>query len=215
MGSKAAEAARSSRDGARLFDEWQEFMDRLTRRDVPEDVAERGRALADAIGEAVEDAATRASEAWHESRPARREMAKTLEKQGREIGKWSRQMWRREIRPSLKRAWSRRAVAITAAGAAMPAGRQLIEDAAAELGIRQRQERHWGAFLTGVVFGAVAGALIALLTAPKPGRQTRDELAVRAREAAEAAGEWIPVSVPSGNGAATVGAAGGEVEAEG
>ena len=46
----------------------------------------------------------------------------------------------------------------------------------------------------------VRGVVIALLTAPKAGAETREELAARAQDAAEAAREWIPVNVPSTNG---------------
>jgi hypothetical protein len=80
------------------------------------------------------------------------------------------------------------------------------------LGIRHRkEERHWGAFFVGMLLGAAAGIVAAMLTAPKAGRQMRDELAVtakatakdaavmardvaaRAREAAATAGEWVPI----------------------
>ena len=44
----------------------------------------------------------------------------------------------------------------------------MIEDAAAELGLRPKNERHWGAFLVGILIGAATGVVIALLTAPKP-----------------------------------------------
>ena len=161
------------------------------------DLESRAQAIAEAITKAAEEAAERANEAWRESRPARREAAKTLERQGREVGKWTRNMWRREIRPGLKRFWNRRTVAIGAAGAAVPA---MIEDAAAELGLRPRHERHWGAFLFGIAVGAVTGVIVALLTAPKSGEATREEIATRARDAAEAAGEWIPVNLPATNG---------------
>src|SRR5574338_646706 len=70
-----------------------------------------------------------------------------------------------------------------------------------------------------LALGAAGGAIIALLTAPKAGRQMRDELGVKARDAAEkareAAGnaEWVPlfqraeaqpesaISTEAGNGA--------------
>jgi YtxH-like protein len=159
----------------------------------------RAQAIADAIAQAAEEAAERAALAWRESEPARRDAARTIERQGRELGKWWRRAWRGEIRPGLRRIWSRRTVALGAAGAAVPASRQLIEDAAAELGLRPRQKRHWGAFLAGIVIGGLTGVLVALLTAPKPGAETREELALRAREAAETAGEWIPVNIPSTN----------------
>ncbi|MGH2462670.1 MAG: YtxH domain-containing protein [Candidatus Limnocylindria bacterium] len=216
MGSKVTQTAGSITDSKRFSDEWEAFMDRIARKDVPEEVTQRGQALAEAIAQAAEEAAQRASIAWRDSRPARREVARAVERQGREVGKWSRQVWRQDIRPGLRRFWNRRTVALGAAGAAVPAGRQLIEDAAAELGLRPRQDRHWGSFFAGIVIGALTGAIIAILTAPKPGRETRDELATRAREAADAAGEWIPVSTPSsnGNGGSTAPAAVSEVESE-
>jgi hypothetical protein len=161
------------------------------------DLESRAQAIAEAITKAAEEAAERASEAWRETRPVRRDAAKTLERQGREIGKWTRRMWRHEIRPGLRRAWTRRTVAIGAAGAAVPA---MLEDAATELGLRPRHERHWAAFLFGIAIGAVTGVVIALLTAPKSGEDTREEIATRARDAAEAASEWIPVNLPATNG---------------
>jgi hypothetical protein len=177
----------------------------------------RAQAIAEAIAEAAEEAAERAAAAWHESEPARRDAARTLERQGRELGKWWTKMWRKEIRPGLRRAWSRRTVALGAAGAAVPASKQLIEDAAAELGLRPRQERHWGAFLAGMMIGAVTGVIVALMTAPKSGAETREEIATRARDVAETAGEWIPVNVPStnGNGGSVDAPETSEVETEG
>lgn len=217
MGARTQSAATVS-DRNRFTDELEAFMNRIARKDVPDEVAQRGQALADAIVQFAEEASQRASSAWRESQPARRDMARTFERQGREVGKWSRQVWRDDIRPGLKRAWNRRTIALgAAAGAAVPAGRQIIEDAAAELGLRPRQDRHWGSFFVGILIGALVGALVALLTAPKPGRETRDELATKAREAADAAGEWIPVNVPSanGNGGSTAAAEVSEVESEG
>ncbi|HYN50083.1 MAG TPA: YtxH domain-containing protein [Thermoleophilaceae bacterium] len=214
MGSKGTTGSTSDR--LRLPDDWQAFMDRMARKDVPDEVAQRGQALADAIVQAAEEAAQRASLAWRESQPVRREVARTIERQGRQVGKWSRQVWRQDIRPGLRRAWNRRTVALGAAGAAVPAGRQLIEEAASELGLRPRQNRHWGSFFAGILIGALTGALVAILTAPKPGRETRDDLVARAREAAEAAGEWIPVNTPltNGNGGTGVAPEVSEVESE-
>lgn len=165
-----------------------------------DEVVQRGQAIAEAIGQAAEEAAQRAAAAWEESRPVRREVAKTIERQGRDISKWSMQVWRKDIRPGLRQMWNRRTVALGAAGAAVPAGRQLFEEAASELGWKARQDRHWGSFFAGIVIGAISGVLIAVLTAPKPGQETRDEIATRAREAAETAGEWIPVSLSASNG---------------
>jgi hypothetical protein len=162
-----------------------------------QDLESRAQAIAEAITQAAEEAAERASIAWRESQPARHDAAKAIERQGREIGKWWRHAWRHDIRPNLRRAWNRRTVAIGAAGAAVPA---MIEDAAVELGLKPRQERHWAAFLFGIAVGATAGVVIALLTAPKSGAETREEIVTKAKDAAEVAGEWIPVNVPAGNG---------------
>lgn len=199
----------------RISDELQSFIDRLARKDVPEEVAQRGLALAEAIGQAAEEATERAAGAWREMRPMRREMRRAVARQGRQVGRWSRQVWRNDIRPGLRRAWDRRTVAFGAAGAAVPAGRQLITEAASELGLRPKEERHWGAFFAGILIGGLTGILIALLTAPKPGRETREEIAARAREAADAAGEWMPVGAvtDSGNGG-SVSPTPSEVESE-
>lgn len=175
------------------------------------DLDSRAQAFAEAFGQAVEEAAERANAAWRESQPARHEAAKAIEKQGRELGKMSRRLWRQEIRPGLRRFWNRRTVALGAAGAAVPA---MLEDAAAELGLRPRKERHWGAFLAGIIIGGLAGVLVAILTAPKPGVEVREELAARARDAAETAGEWIPVGVSGSNGNGGTGAAAEATEVE-
>jgi gas vesicle protein len=118
--------------------------------------------------------------------------------------------------PGFNRLWNKRTVALGAAGAAVPVARELIDDAAVRMGIRARREqRHWGAFFGGLLVGAAAGLIAAILTAPKAGRQMRDELAgtakdaatrarevastsarevaARARDAASSAGEWVPI----------------------
>jgi gas vesicle protein len=73
--------------------------------------------------------------------------------------------------------------------------------------MQRREEHRWRSFLLGLVIGAIAGAIAALLTAPRAGREMRDELAARARVAAttareaattarEAAGsatDWVPL----------------------
>lgn len=180
--------------------------------DVADEIAKRGRELSAAVGEASESVAARASDAWRESAPGRREAEKALRRAGRDAARWGRSTWSRDLEPTLRRFWGRRAVAIGAAGAAIPAGRELVEDAAARLGIRARREqRHWTAFFVGILIGAAIGAIAALLTTPKPGREMRGELATtakdaagrareaaekateRAREAAGGAGEWVPL----------------------
>jgi gas vesicle protein len=53
------------------------------------------------------------------------------------------------------------------------------------------------AFFLGLLVGAAAGAIVAMLTTPKPGREMRDELADKARDAAtrarDEAGDWVPL----------------------
>ena len=68
-------------------------------------------------------------------------------------------------------------------------GTDVAGDAAVRLGLKQREERHWGAFFLGLIVGAAVGALVAMLTTPKPGTEMREELATKAREA----GDWVPI----------------------
>jgi gas vesicle protein len=177
------------------------IVDKVLEADVKDQIARRGREIADVVTEATDTMSARAAEAWRDSAPSRREAEKAMRKASREAMGWSRRTWARELRPVVRRAWSRRAIALGAAGAAIPAGREIVEDAAVRLGIRKKtEERHWAAFFLGLVLGALAGAAVALLTAPKPGREMRDELtekakdaAEKAREVAEGAGEWVPL----------------------
>ena len=71
----------------------------------------------------------------------------------------------------------------------------------------------WGAFFAGIC--RALRAPWREMTAPKLPRDTH-EIATRAREAAEAAGEWIPVSSPptNGNGGTGVAPEATEVESE-
>jgi hypothetical protein len=172
---------------------------------MTETVARRGKEIAAVIGEASENAADRAQGAWRESAPQRRDATKTMRRAGRDAARWGRQTWKRDLGPQLRDLWKRREVALGAAGAAVPVGRELVDSAAIRLRLRRREERHWRAFFLGLILGAAAGAVIALLTTPKPGRAMRDELAEKARGAAENAGEWVPLFQRSetGNGGAT------------
>ena len=188
------------------------MVERLFDPKVQDNVTKRARALIAAVGEAAEMASDRAATGWRDAEPMRRDAARA----SREALRWGRRTWRQEMLPSLSRLWNKRTVALGAAGAAVPVARDLIDDAAVRMGIRtRREERHWGAFFGGLLFGAVAGVIAAMLTAPKAGRQMRDELAetakdaatrarevastgarevaVRAREAAASAGEWVPI----------------------
>lgn len=171
-------------------------------------VASRGQAMVAAAGDAAETASARAATAWQDAEPIRREAARA----GREALGWGRLRWRNDVQPGIGRLWSSRTAAIGAAGAAVPVAKEIFDDAAVRLGIRRRrEERHWGAFFIGMLIGAAAGIVAAMLTAPKPGREMRDEIATtargaakdaavrardvasRAREAAANAGEWVPI----------------------
>ncbi|HYM52731.1 MAG TPA: YtxH domain-containing protein [Candidatus Dormibacteraeota bacterium] len=176
------------------------IFEKVLEADVKDQITQRGRELAAAVGDATDVVSARATEAWRESAPQRRDAEKSVRKASRKAAGWGRRRWQRDVRPSLRQLWNRRTVAMGAAGAAIPAGRELVEDAAVRLGIRKRrEERHWAAFFLGMLIGLAAGAIVAMLTTPKPGREMRDELAVKAREAAEkareAAGnvEWAPL----------------------
>ncbi len=172
-------------------------VEKVLEADVTDQIARRGRELAEAVADATEAVSARAGDAWRESAPQRKEAEKAARRAGKDAMGWSRRTWTKDVRPTLRDLWKRRTAAMGAT-AAIPAGRGLVEDAAGRLGIRRRQDsRHWLAFFIGLLVGAAAGAAIAMLTAPKPGREMRDELAGKARDAAgrarEEAGDWVPL----------------------
>ena len=183
------------------------LVDKTLDSEVREQVMARGRDVASALSTAGEAAAERAGEAWRDSEPARRDAAEAAVRAGRDTVSWGRRRWARQLRPALRDAWTRRAAAMAAAGIAVPTSRQVMDQARARLGIKRREEHRWRSFFVGLVIGAIAGAIAALLTAPRAGREMRDELAARAREAAttareaattarEAAGsatDWVPL----------------------
>ena len=162
-----------------------------------DEIAARGRELATTIADTASAAAERASvaagEAWRDSAPQRREAAKSARKMSRQALAWGRSTWKRRVGPTVRDAWDGRAASLAAAGIAVPTSRQLAKEARKRFRIQQREERRWRTFFLGVVIGAIGGAVVALLTAPRPGREVRDELAQRAREAATNAGEWAPL----------------------
>ena len=176
------------------------IVERVLEADVTDQIARRGQELARAVGQATESVSQRAEEAWKDSAPQRRDAEKAARQASKDAIRWGRRTWQKDLRPNLRDLWSRRATAIAAAGAAVPVGRELVDDAAERLGIRKRREqRHWTAFFLGLLVGAAVGAIVAMLTTPKPGREMRDELAERARDAAEKAREaagasdWVPL----------------------
>jgi gas vesicle protein len=177
------------------------IVEKVLEADVTDQISKRGRELAAAVGQATESVSQRAEEAWKDSAPQRREAEKAARAASRDALRWGRRTWQRDVGPSLRELWGRRGAAMAVAGAAIPAGRELVDDAAVRMGVRKRREqRHWAAFFLGLLLGAAAGALIAVLTTPKPGREMRDELtekardaAERAREAAGGATDWVPL----------------------
>ena len=148
-----------------------DVIDRILDADLPSQLAEAGRDVASTVAEAGGAAAQRAAD-------VAKDAASTAER-----------AWGKGVGRRFGDLWKRREVALGAAGAAVPASKELIDAAAVRLGLRRREEAHWGNFFLGLVLGALVGAAIALLMAPRPGREIRDELAARAREA----GDWVPV----------------------
>lgn len=176
------------------------LIDRVTDARVTQEMARRGQDVAAILADRGADAGDRASEVWRDTRPLRRDAAKRLSRASGDAARWSKRTWKSALRPMLDDLWKRRTLAIGAAGAAVPAGRGLVDTAASRLGVRERREqRHWGAFFLGILIGAAAGAIAALLTAPKRGvemrqvlgaraDEVRDELTARARET-----DWVPI----------------------
>jgi gas vesicle protein len=178
----------ASRTADDIADNIRSLIDRVVEAKFTQEMAKRGQDVAETLAE-------RGSEAWRDSRPLRRDAAKRLARASDDAAKWSDQTWRSSLRPMLKDLWKQRTIAAGAAGAAVPAGRELVDTAAARLGIRQRrEERHWGAFFLGLLLGAAAGAIVALLTTPKRGDEMRHELGTKADElATKARDEWVPL----------------------
>jgi gas vesicle protein len=178
-----------------IADNIRSLIDRVVDAKFTQEMAKRGQDVAEVLAERGAEVGELATEAWRDSKPLRRDAAKRLAKTSGEAAKWSDQTWRKSLRPFIKDLWKQRTVAIGAAGAAVPVGRELVDTAAERLGIRQRrEERHWGAFFLGLLFGAAAGAIVALLTAPKRGDEMRRELTTKADEiAAKARDEWVPL----------------------
>lgn len=165
------------------------FVDKLLDAELADTLAKRSREIAAAVGDATGAAVERAGETWQETAPVRAEAVKSVLRASDDATRWGTRTWRKELRPLVKDLWKRRTVAIGAAGAAIPAGRGLVETAAQRIGLKQHEERHWGAFFLGMLLGAAAGVIAALLTAPKRGSELRDELAIKAQAAAEVASQ--------------------------
>jgi gas vesicle protein len=179
-----------------LTDTIRALVDRLVDAKFTQEMAKRGQEVASQLAERGADVGAIANDAWRDSKPVRRDAAKRLARATRDTAAWSDSTWRKALRPMLKDLWSRRTVALGAAGAAVPAGREIVDNAAVRLGLKEkaREERHWGAFFLGLLLGAAAGAIAAMLTTPKRGSEMRRELGARADEiAARAKDEWVPI----------------------
>lgn len=176
----------TARTADEISDNIRHLVDRLADAKLTHELAKRGHDVADEVG-------TRANEAWRESKPMRRDARKRFFRALHDVEKWSDRTWKRTVRPALKDLWKQRKVAVGAASAAIPATQAVIDDTAVRLGIK-RERRHWGAFFLGLLIGAAAGAIVALLTAPKRGSEMRDELGTRAEELAnKAKDDWVPI----------------------
>jgi YtxH-like protein len=158
------------------------LIDRVSDAKITQEMARRSQDVAAALADRGTEMGDLAAEAWRDSRPMRRDAAKRLGRATNDAAHWSDRTWRKSLRPALRDLWSRRGLAMGAAGAAVPAGRELVDTAAVRLGIRQREERHWGAFFLGLVIGAIGGAIVALMLTPKRGDEMRRELGARADE---------------------------------
>lgn len=170
-----------------ITDNIRALVDRVVDAKLTQEWTKRGQELADTL-------ADRGNEAWRDSRPMRRDAAKRVSRAANDTAKWSGRTWRTSLLPAFEDLWKRRTLAVGAAGAAIPAGREIVDTAAQRLGLKQREERHWGAFFLGLLLGAAAGAVVAMLTTPKRGSEMRRELGVRADEiATKAKDEWVPM----------------------
>ena len=171
------------------------FVDRVVDAKVTQEVTKRGAEIGDIAGDA-----------WRDTAPMRRDAGKRAARAAHDASKWSDKTWRRSIRPALRDLWKQRTVAAGAAAAAVPAGRELVDTAAVRMGLKRREERHWGAFFLGLLVGAAAGAIVALLTTPKRGEEMRRELGAKADEVrreveTRARDEWVPMfQRPGANG---------------
>jgi gas vesicle protein len=185
---------RPARTADDITDSIRSLIDRVSDAKVTHELARRREEIAELLSDRTSDVGQLVNEAWKDSRPMRRDAAKRISRATTDASKWSDRTWRKSVRPTLKDLWKQRTVAIGAAGAAVPAGRELVDTAAVRLGLKQREERHWGAFFLGLLVGAALGAIAALLTTPKRGSEMRQELGTRAEElATKAKDEWVPM----------------------
>lgn len=198
------------------------MIERVADAKFTQEMAQRGQVAAGVIAERGAEVGDRASEVWRDTRPLRQDAADAVVKAGGEAARWSDRTWRSSLRPMLRDLWKQRTLAAGAAGAVVPAGKEIVDTAAARLGLRERTERrHWGTFFVGLILGAVGGAIVAMLVTPKRGSEIRREIGARADDVREdLAGrakdaDWMPIfqrdETGNGNGEAALADATGSV----
>lgn len=170
------------------------MVDRMVDAKVTQEVARRGQELAGILAERGSEVGLLANDAWRDTAPTRRRASRQMGRTTHDLAKWSDRTWRKSLRPMLRDMWKQRRLAMGAAAAAIPAGREVVDEATSRLGLRRREERHWGSFFLGLLIGAAAGAIVALLTTPKRGTEMRHDLGAKADElATKARDEWVPI----------------------
>ena len=96
------------------------MVEKLLEADMADQIAQRSREIAEAVGEASDNVAHRAEEAWKESAPQRREAEKAARHAVRDAMRWGRRTWQHDVRPELRKLWKQRKVAIATAGCRHP-----------------------------------------------------------------------------------------------
>jgi gas vesicle protein len=165
-----------------IADNIRQLIDRVVDAKFTQEMTKRGQEVAGLLAERGTEVGDIATDAWRETKPMRRDAAKQLSRATNDAAKWSDRTWRKSIRPMIRDLWKQRTIALGAAGAAVPASREIVDGAAVRLGLKQREERHWGAFFLGLLIGAAVGAIAAMLTTPKRGDEMRQELGAKADE---------------------------------
>ena len=169
------------------------LVDRLADAKLTQELAKRGRDVADEVGSLP-------TRPGAKSKPMRRDASKQLQHAVADAAKWSDRTWRKSVRPALKDLWKRRTVAISAAGAAVPAAGAVIDDAAIRLGVKKT---------------AALGRVLPRPAGRRRGRrdrrpahgaeareEMRDELAAHAPRSSprKAKDEWVPIFQRATNG---------------
>ena len=130
----------------------------------------------------------------------RRDAAKTISRAMRDAEKWSR----KTLRPAIRDFWKQRTVLAGAAGAAVPATRELIDEAEVRLGAEGAQRgAPLGRILPRSAVRCRGGSHRGHADRPQGWREIRRELGERADEiATRAKDEWVPMfeRAAGGNG---------------